>query len=91
MFNAVARRYSANDVSGEVMTLKLSTNKSMRDCLVATSNSLFALITKNLETRGERKPLEVIMETVEDWMLLIKRFIENEDDSLTLLTTLYVH
>jgi hypothetical protein len=89
LFNSVAQGYSANDVAGELMNLKLSTNKSMKDCMAAAANSVFSLIIKKLDGT-DKKPLHVIMETVETWGSLIQKFIKDDEAFSILLRRLYV-
>lgn len=87
----VARKYTVNEVASEVMTFKLSNNKSMRDCLQASANAIFSLILKNLsDPDTDKKPLEIIKDTVTQWNSLIQKFIKDKEDLLLLIRCLFV-
>lgn len=85
----MSSNYSVNDVAGEVTTLKFSTNKSLKECLVAAANAVFELILKNLQ-QAAKSPLHTIMDTIESWGALIQKFIKDKEDRRLLLSSLFV-
>ena len=86
----MSNTYTANEVVNELTSLKLSMNKSVRDCLKAAANSIFLLAINNITQASKGQLSKVIDETFENWKSLMKKFMNDQDDELFLIDCLKV-
>ena len=88
--DAAKNHYLPSEIVNEITGLKLSMNKTVRECIKACSIGIFTLLAKNITVAERGQIAKVIEQTLDQWRPVFKKFVDSNEDEVYLIQCIEV-